>query len=849
MGLGWLSQFFWVWAGFVGVFVGWVGVCLCGFWWRSGGGVSLFRVSGADVVGVDEFEDWLARVDGLGFGRGVEVSVFFVADGGGGVVRGLAVGGRRCRDADVVAGLVAEACGVLFVPWDGGLLGEVVAGCGGSVRWLRRSDLLGGVAADVRPGVWVSGLLEGLSSGRGVLVCSVRGCSGGERDRLKSFVAWRLRRVGDTSMSISSRGGRDVFDAVDRLLVGRVGWVGFGGDELAGRWSGVPGGFVRWGSGVRRGGWFGVGLLLLGLLGGLVGGWVAGWVVLVLGVVWLLLGGRVLGSRFRGWLCSGSLVCPGRFRWFPVWQLLGVLNSFRDSSPLEDDSRDAAVGQVREAFPWDRFVVPVSLRVFGELLCPAGGSTAVVEVVDRVGVSAPVGVVGGRGCVVGVDDSGRRVCVPWGQRQGGLVALGEPRTGKSTSLLVAALSECFARVDPVGWGFVDSGGVAFRGVTTCWLEAKSDGDARLGRVLLSCGYRANVGVDDPRGFVWVRLGDRSSAGVLWLDRSSPAVSAGRFVDAMMYAWNRGGDRAIAASSKNALVVLFRAVLAAPDGLWDVWCERYGGVNAVRVVAELMSSVKATSERVWSELVSFAGEDPESEFAGFVRSVAEFFGDRGASSRTQLFDAPLNKLSDLGAAIDEFTERDGMWRFEDLVTGFRPVLVNTRGSVAGGWPETVSQTMASMFLSLLWEQVKVSCGDWYAERKVFSFYCDELALVAGGGQTEIIAAMREEGGSRGVWLGVGVQRLTQLDATPLTLAAVEGCAHRLVFQTSGPDAVTRVDRLLNLGVGEPVFGVPEITGLPQFTGLARLHDGTALTPVFRVSTVRDENWVGVLAGES
>lgn len=837
----WVAGWVGWWPVMVGVWLMLAGLAGVRVWWAGGRRVvRVWRIVGSETAGRGGLEAGLHDVTA---GR---VVTFLWRTGDGGVVeRGFSVAGRSLRDVEVCAEQISRVGGVRVEQWDGWDGGRV-----GGVR-VERWAQVDPVSADrddmVERGVWGGQVVAemGACQAGSVLAVGLRPGWRGELRRLRAYFALDEQRsmgtlaagrptLGTATASVTaptSMVGVVVSSGVGPLFEGGVGRVV----------STLPASVYSTRTVAVRGGVFAAGLVGLAVGSATLewlsqGVWWPAVVVAVTAGLWWLRGWGTVGWRVRG-LGSGVAMPDPRVRWFPWWQVSGLVQSLvHDVNPTGDERGQPRRGSVRQAYPWRRCMLVVSPGQVGEMLAGVAAGESAGRVDERqVVVLPPVPprvAHQGSGAVLGVSEEGVPVRVPWADRWAGVAAVGEPGTGKTTVLLTSFWSEQVARVRR--GGFPADG-------TSVWLEVKEEGDRRCATGLSRLGFVA--GVDGPRGFDWLRFGDRGGVQLAWWDESDPVGSVSRWVDAVVYASKAGSFEN---RSQRVLRTLVGCCVVCPEPVMVeaglVWADplgsasRLAGSVSYRDAREVVSALGAAADR---------DGDESTVWVRAVRSVEAMF--------SQFTDARLADVMSPAAGLFSKVEPVG-WVFRrdgrrvapgSLIDGGRPVVLST----VVGDDESTRRLVASMTLHVLWASARRVCVGWEDRRRVLSLYCDELAVAAGGGGggTEIVAEMVDQGRSLGLWWMFGTQSFGQLDGLPNTQRVFGSAGWRVVFrQTEAQSLRTAVAALDPTESGEVAASTVE--GLRRFSGLVRARSGEEVQPLFGVLVRPDGEFTVELVGQ-
>jgi hypothetical protein len=763
---------------------------------------------------------------------------------------GLAIGGTRNRNAPpaAIAHKIAEAIGAEAVPLDECPLPSVehlayasrssFNGAGTLANAFKPDDVSLSALAVASTGVMTN------TNGSAFLVITIKPIRTSERDALRGWFAlqsqanesitggasapWNDVNQPNLFRGMVVAGADDLSVATSLTNIGPLlpqYESGLRSVPVSGRWPGA----LIWTAFMAMG-------VALAVVGSYLGAkshlWVtAGIVIASVSLVGAIAAyfdlGRFSLKRMWGWLDAGFAPVPPR----PLLALrryAGAVSSGNERRYLSDAH---PYRLVRRAL----VLTPLQMTVATAL--PPASSTA-TEGNQAKMIAAPVAATDAIGARIGYDIHGHGVQIPDGSRRGGTMVVGDPGTGKTTSLLSmwgADLNTRRVRYTLNGREWVHLGAM--------WIETKSEGAQRALDIARAVGYSEGhllyIDVTRPEG---LQLD-------LVVDWSDLEHSARLLAEAMRYAFK---DRAIMDASEDTLAIALHLALA--------------------IVAE-----PAVLER--------SGEDPRQGFVGIAHSLLG--GDPATGASERLLDAVSAKLgagdgdgsyasmkekrpaaydSELGRAYRHYQSKVRT-RKADTENVMGTPLTKVNKLLAGGslWYRdpakpavTVSQIIASRSVSILnfggersfsdelrailggmttylvWDSVKKHCNGWDAEDLHFAFYCDELADIANDG-ADVIQRMFDQGRSRGLWPTFATQRFDQLPQE--TRNATLSAPAKVYLRQENPNAAREAVQDL-IGEASEDFSAENVRKLPSLYGYARMRVNDTLQPAFTLHMVPD-----------
>ena len=492
---------------------------------------------------------------------------------------------------------------------------------------------------------------------------------------------------------------------------------------------------------------------------------------------------------------------------------------------------------------------------------PPQADVTIAETGGSLGVSAPPAVRDAVGIPLGSDPSGAAVKLPEVDRKAGVLMVGEAGSGKTEAVEGVFASDLIAR----GRGFGATPAKLRDGQTGMFfMNAKdpSTTQAVLG-ICTQLGFRPT---ETMGGGFWsaVVINPHVSAGprLELFDRSDPAGSARRMVDAMVYAFDEGDIRAASADMLRAAFEVALSVtpgIAARAGLdprrlnvLDLAMAMLGGGAdpAVRQVLE------AELERVWREETGVVerGSGGESGGGGTATGLLGEHGvdgdaerkmtaARGASPQAKAWaewsryvglpartfeeraGAPRNKLGEL-IGVDLWSQDPARAEvtLDDLIDQHRVVVMDF---ATGAQSERIAQRVASMVLYLMWVSIRRMCDGWLNAGRTTTVYADELRMVSGSGSDgDALMNMRDLGRSFGLRLVFGTQRVGSL-AGPVA-ATVKGFGAKMWLRTANREDAE--EAVADLG-DDGAFSPSDVMRLPVGSALCSMRVNDQVQPPF------------------
>lgn len=408
---------------------------------------------------------------------------------------------------------------------------------------------------------------------------------------------------------------------------------------------------------------------------------------------------------------------------------------------------------------------------------------------------------------------------------GGVGALGQPGTGKTTLLHNLFAWSVLERVSPT-----NRPGRPGRSNTLIAFESKGDGAAV---------YSAWAGAFNDRLIV-VDVADPRAPAIDVVDTALPPKErAARFVDAMKYAFDAS---AIQGLSTETLVAVFTASMAITDHLPQVVeATRHlsegeptfvsiahlllgGGAtydDAKQIAANVAAAYRETDE----------GSPEHAALSSAMRSLNTLFGpDSTASKWSNATSAARNKVDVLMGVPHWWSPARprGSWR--DILVNHLAVVVNSGVAQSGALLSSdVGQTVASMTAYGLKRAIEQHCARWESQGRYISIFADEIAILTAT-SSEVIEWWRAQGRSYGVRAFLAAQWPDQLPDAVRT--AFMSSTSLFWFQQTNPKVISEAVSRLNVNMAEQSPGrwtSADIGSLRKFQAVLHATAGGRLQP--------------------
>ena len=398
------------------------------------------------------------------------------------------------------------------------------------------------------------------------------------------------------------------------------------------------------------------------------------------------------------------------------------------------------------------------------------------------------------GARLGTDPNGDECWLPYGDRYRGVIAYGDPGTGKTTFLLnlLRADAKKRAKGDPL---------------TIIWIESKGEGANRAVKVMNDVELPPLV----------VSGSSTKTPRLELIDRANPSGSARLLTEAMRYAYSVGD---IYEQSAEALTAAFEAAIVfTPEAAAELGLP-LAQPNIIEVAFRLVGGIPEQHSKAKRVLRETVAEEHRQTLERYFQESARDFTNRIEPIR--------NKLAGLRAATGLFQPtHQGQPRsqisFERVLDTAQPLVINLGAPVDDPnttYTETIGQRTAAMAMFMLWETIKRHCESWQQHNRLTSIYSDELRDISGFGDhtLEVVRALADQGRSRGVLPTFGTQRPDQLiDATRLAVNSFGTQAYFSLRATEAAEAASE-----NL---KGSYSPSEITALAKFHCAASItHTG-------------------------
>ena len=393
---------------------------------------------------------------------------------------------------------------------------------------------------------------------------------------------------------------------------------------------------------------------------------------------------------------------------------------------------------------------------------------------------------------------------------GGLIATGEPGSGKSVLLRTIFAWMLLQKGRPQTFsGFVGSTNtpIVFEHKSTKSIEAYANWGRALG---------VNVFVSD--------LYDTSTFAIDMIPKTlggyhqDVIVRATGFVDAMTYGFERGS---IMQRSRDDLITLISGGIVVAEnpelaGRCELSADR-SFIHYANILCGQLGDEKAVelARCIMSEPVRNPAADRNIVLsAGLLETL---FGESvtRANRRTHC-EAPKSKLSELARADTYFARGRRRGSFEQVLNAHNPVVFNFGPSMNGqGSSGQQSRILASMLFYQMQKTIEQACVGWQQQNRTVSVFCDEISILAGN-STEVLEWMRDKGREFGILLFFATQYLEQVP--PSLQASIMGYGTLVAF-TQSSEATSRLIAQ-NLSLGGQEWKPMDVANLPHFEVVVR-----------------------------
>jgi hypothetical protein len=377
---------------------------------------------------------------------------------------------------------------------------------------------------------------------------------------------------------------------------------------------------------------------------------------------------------------------------------------------------------------------------------------------------------------------------------GGVAALGQPGTGKTTLLHNIFAWSVLERVSPT-----HKPGRPGRSNTLIAFESKGDGVPV---------YSAWAGAYGDR-LVVVDVADPRAPAIDIVDRSLPPKDrAMRFVDAMKYAFDAS---AIQGLSTETLIAAFTVSMTISDLLpkvSDATRHLIDGEPSFVSIAHLLlgggctfDDARQIATNMTAAYRDFDEYTPEhATLATALRSLNLLFGpDVTASKWSNATNAARNKVDVLMGVPHWWSPKRtrGSWR--QILENHLCVVVNFGVAQSGALLSSdVGQTVASMTAYALKRSIEQHCARWESQERYISIFADEIAVLTAS-SSEVIEWWRAQGRSYGVRAFLAAQWPDQLQDSVRT--AFMSSTTLFWFQQTNPKIISDAVSRLNVNMSE------------------------------------------------
>lgn len=398
--------------------------------------------------------------------------------------------------------------------------------------------------------------------------------------------------------------------------------------------------------------------------------------------------------------------------------------------------------------------------------------------------------------LVGVDSEGRQCWLPEKDRHSGVFAVGDPGTGKTTFLLGLLRADALR----------NSKGADKSGL---WIETKGEGAERA------------VGVIRAAGVEPVRLRSDTDTGLRLelIDWANPSRGAHLLTEAIRYAFEFDDIRESSAEILNA--VFLAAISAPPEAARQLGYT--GKPNVLRLAYHLLGGdAVAGKEKHARKVIEDLGGEAATQFLSYLPP------HKSARDSQHLMEPPRNKMQALLPAEGLFTDK-GRPSVElgTLITDHKFTVLDLSPATSyGEYTDKTAKRIAAMSMFIAWDTIKRHCDNWQKHGRSVSLYSDELADIAGLGdsRSEIVQQIADQGRSRGVWPTFASQRPGQIP--PRTREAVMSFGSRVFFRVEHYETAEAAATDL-----DDVYEISELRSFGVGSCAARLRSGGVAQPAF------------------
>ncbi len=403
-----------------------------------------------------------------------------------------------------------------------------------------------------------------------------------------------------------------------------------------------------------------------------------------------------------------------------------------------------------------------------------------------------------------------------GELYGGVGALGQPGTGKTTLLHNLWAWHTLERVRPSGRenypGRLD---------TLIAFESKGEGTSVYEHWSTSFGEKQ---------LVIIEVADPTTPALHVVDPNLPPKERARqFVSAMKYAWE---DSAIQGLSTETLTSVLTAAMACPPEVAAATAKLTDGDVSFMSIAHLLlgggcsfEDAKQISSNITAVYVDMDEDDPRKPSLGSaVSGLNNLFGADVTQSRWSNNVASSRNKIDVLMAVPHWwstARRHGSW--SDALTGHAAVVVNSGVSRSGQiLDEEVGSTIAAMTAYSLKIAIQQNCSGWEGQGKYVSIFADEIGVLVKS-SSEVIEWLRAQGRSYGVRPFLACQWPEQLP--PKVRSAFMSFANMFWFQQSNHEVIADAVARLSIGGGE--WAGADIGNLEKFQAIIHATAGGRL----------------------
>lgn len=477
-------------------------------------------------------------------------------------------------------------------------------------------------------------------------------------------------------------------------------------------------------------------------------------------------------------------------------------------------------------YPLDRWSFKAAASVFTSIAAPASGALSGQSQTEMRIVPPPL--LERVGPIVGTaPDDGNSAHLFASQLQYGVALIGERGSGKSQLARALFGFDILEQMCP-------SGLPGFPGEKNSLIAFENKGPDGAKHYL---DWAAALG----QTAVLIDVADTNTFGIdFTATGGSMSSRANEFVDALVYAFEDGAIQSRARTSLGQIFTLALAVEATPEitasanenlePLEPVIESGRSFVYYAYILSGGTGGGDALAKRLHAAIKAYAGDNPDNEAVVEAMTYGSYPFTKTPSERLKMFESSQTKLSQLAEMEGWFTPKRSKVTWHQVVTAFRPTVLNFGQSISGEQvAERNTKLMSSMALYTLQRQIERTCSGWEELKQWVSIYADELSLLAGS-TAEPVVWFQDKGRSFGVRTIFATQRQTQLMSEVADMLL--SMKTLIAYKQRNPDIIDKLVRILDPN-GED-WRASDITSLPNFTAAVKTSTNVNDLPAFTLS---------------